>query len=105
MLVLDSGGVSRLAEHTRQAAAIIMALRDRGLWPPVVPAVVLVECLEGHVGRDALTNRFLKTCDVVEEVGEPLARRDALRCCVDVLDAALPWTRSLLHSPSRAEPC
>ncbi|HMA95776.1 MAG TPA: hypothetical protein VKP30_23970 [Polyangiaceae bacterium] len=78
MLVLDSGGVSRLAEHTRQAAAIIMALRDQGLWPPVVPAVVLVECLEGHVSRDALTNRFLKTCDIVEDVGEPLARRAAM---------------------------
>jgi hypothetical protein len=78
MLVLDSGGVSRLAEHTRQAAAIIMALRDQGLWPPVVPAVVLVECLEGHAGRDALTNRFLKTCDIVEEIGEPLARRAAM---------------------------
>lgn len=78
MLVLDSGGVSRLAEHTRQAAAIIMALRDHGLWPPVIPAVVLVECLEGHVGRDALTNRFLKTCDIVEEIGEPLARRAAM---------------------------
>jgi predicted nucleic acid-binding protein len=78
VLVLDSGGVSRLAEHTRQAAAIIMALREQGSWPPVVPAVVLVECLEGHVGRDALTNRFLKTCDIVEEIGEPLARRAAM---------------------------
>jgi predicted nucleic acid-binding protein len=44
----------------------------------VVPAVVLVECLEGHLGRDALTNRFLKTCDIVEEIGEPLARRAAM---------------------------
>lgn len=78
MLVLDSGGVSRLAEHTRQAAALIQALRDHGLWPPLVPAPVLVECLEGHAGRDALTNRFLKTCDIVEEIGEPLARRAAL---------------------------
>jgi hypothetical protein len=39
--------------------------------------VVLVECLEGHAGRDALANRFLKTCDVVEEIPEPLARRAA----------------------------
>jgi hypothetical protein len=78
MLVLDSGGVSRLAEHTRQAAALIQALYDHGLWPPLVPAPVLVECLEGHAGRDALTNRFLKTCDIVEEISEPLARRAAL---------------------------
>ena len=77
MLVLDSGGVSRLAEHSRQAVALILALRDEGLWPPLVPSPVLVECLEGHVGRDAQTNRFLKTCDVVEEIGEPVARRAA----------------------------
>ncbi len=77
MLVLDSGGVSRLSEHSRQAAALILALRDHGLWPPLVPSVVLVECLEGHAGRDAVANRFLKTCDVIEEVSEPLARRAA----------------------------
>lgn len=78
MLVLDSGGVTRLAERTQRAAAMIMALREEDLWPPVVPAVVLVECLQGHPGRDALANRFLKTCDIVEEIGEPLARRAAL---------------------------
>ena len=78
MLVLDSGGVSRLAERSRQAAALILVLREQGLWPPVVPSVVLVECLQGHAGRDALANRFLKTCDVVEEIPEPLARRAAL---------------------------
>lgn len=77
MLVLDSGAVSRLAERSPRAAALILALRDEGLWPPVVPSVVLVECLQGHAGRDALANRFLKTCDVVEEIAEPLARRAA----------------------------
>ena len=78
MLVLDSGGVSRLAEQSRRSAALIAALRDASLWPPVVPSIVLVECTEGHAGRDAVTNRFLKTCDIVEELGEPLARRAAL---------------------------
>lgn len=78
MLVLDSGGVTRLAERSRQAAALILALREQALWPPVVPSVVLVECLQGHPARDALTNRFLKTCDIVEEIPEPLARRAAL---------------------------
>ncbi len=78
MLVLDSGGVTRLAERSRQAAALILALREEDLWPPLVPSIVLVECLQGHPGRDALANRFLKTCDVVEEVTEPLARRAAL---------------------------
>jgi predicted nucleic acid-binding protein len=77
VLVLDSSGVSRLAERSRQAAALIFALREQGLWPPVVPSVVLVECLQGHAGRDALANRFLKTCDVVEEIPERLARRAA----------------------------
>jgi hypothetical protein len=48
MLVLDSGGVTRLAERSQQAAALVEALRDEGLWPPLVPAVVLVECLQGH---------------------------------------------------------
>ena len=42
-----------------------------------MPTVVLVESLQGHVGRDAPTNRFLKTCDVVEEVSEGIARRAA----------------------------
>jgi hypothetical protein len=37
----------------RYAAAWILALRDQDLLPPVVPAVVLVECLQGHAGRDA----------------------------------------------------
>lgn len=78
MLVLDSGGVTRLAERSRQAVALIAALREEDLWPPLVPSIVLVECLQGHPGRDALENRFLKTCDIVKEIGEPLARRAAL---------------------------
>ena len=78
MLVLDSGGVSRLAERSRQAAALILAFRELDLWPPLVPSVVLVECLQGHAGRDALTNRFLRICDVVEVISETLARRAAL---------------------------
>jgi hypothetical protein len=76
-LVLDSGGVSRLAERSRRAAALILELRERDLWPPVVPSVVLVECLQGHAGRDALHNRFLKTCDILEPVLEVIARRAA----------------------------
>lgn len=78
MLVLDSGAVTRLAERTQQAAALILAFREEDLWPPLVLSIVLVECLQGHPGRDALANRFLKTCDIVEEVSEPLARRAAL---------------------------
>jgi len=77
VLILDSGAVMRLSERTRQTAALLRALRDEGLWPPVVPTPVLVECLQGHAGRDAPTNRFLKTCDVVEELPWSLARRAA----------------------------
>jgi len=77
MLVLDSGGLSRLAERSQSAAALILALRRNGLWPPVVVTPVLVESLTGDGGRDALVNRLLKTCNVAEEVGERLARRAA----------------------------
>ncbi len=75
--MLDSGAVSRLAERSTRAAALISALRHEGLWPPIVPTVVLVECLQGHPGRDAAVNRFLKTCDLDESLAEPLARRAA----------------------------
>lgn len=77
MLVLDSGGVSRLAARDREAAALMIALRRRGLWPAVVPTVVLAESLTGSAGRDATTNRFLKTCDLREAVPERVARRAA----------------------------
>jgi predicted nucleic acid-binding protein len=78
VLVLDSGGVTRLSERSRAALALILALREQGLWPPAVPSVVLVECLQGHAGRDANQNRFLKTCDILRAIPESLARRAAL---------------------------
>lgn len=74
-LVLDSGGVSRLARRSQDAAALIMVFAREGIWPPVVPSVVLVECLTGKPRHDAVTNRFLKVCDITEEVPEHLARR------------------------------
>ena len=77
MLLLDSGGLSRLAERTSQAAALMASLRRDGHWPPAVPSAVLVESLQGHAGRDANTNRLLKTCDVIEELPESFARRAA----------------------------
>lgn len=78
LLVLDSGAVSRLATRSRATLALLEALNARDLWPPIVPAVVLVECLHGHAGRDAEANRFLKTCDVTPDVSESHARRAAL---------------------------
>lgn len=77
MLVLDSGGVSRLSARTKTAAALIRSLVDQELWPPVVPTMVLVESLQGHAGRDANSNRFLKTCIINSEVSEATARRAA----------------------------
>ncbi len=77
MLIIDSGGVSRLAERSTRALALIRALRDDGLWPPIAPTVVLVESLQGHSGRDATTNRFLKACVIDAVVTERTARRAA----------------------------
>lgn len=77
MLVLDSGGLSRLSARTKTAAALIRSLIDQELWPPVVPTMVLVESLQGDSGRDANTNRFLKTCIIEPEVSEATARRAA----------------------------
>ena len=77
MLVLDSGAVTRLAERSPRAVALIAALRAEGLWPPVVPSVVLIECLTGEGARDAAHHRFLRTCDIAEGVPVPLARRAA----------------------------
>ncbi|HLF40188.1 MAG TPA: hypothetical protein VI854_01810 [Acidimicrobiia bacterium] len=76
-LVLDSAAVTRLARPTQDAAALITVLRRDGLWPPIVPSVVLVESLSGRPRTDALANRFLKTCDVVDRLPEAVARRAA----------------------------
>lgn len=77
MLVLDSGGVSRLGERSTRAAALMLAFRREGLWPPLVPSVVLVECLAGRPDRDARTNQLLKACEVETSLSEVRARRAA----------------------------
>ena len=73
-VVLDSGAVTRLARQDQLSAARIGSLKRRGIWPPVVPSVVLVECLTGRQRIDAVTNRFLKGCDVEEQLPERIAR-------------------------------
>jgi hypothetical protein len=78
VLILDSAAVSALAKRSRDALALIVALREEGLWPPRVPSVVLVECLQGDAGRDANENRFLKTCEIADAIPESLARRAAV---------------------------
>lgn len=75
LLVLDSGGVSRLSRRRQDNAAMIAVFKRDGLWPPIVPSVVLVECLSGRQRTDALVNRLLKTCDIVEDLPEGVARR------------------------------
>jgi hypothetical protein len=77
VLVLDSGGFSKLSARTRSALALIRSLNREGLWPPVVPTVVLVESLRGDAGRDANANGFLKTCIVETELAPAIARRAA----------------------------
>lgn len=71
-LVLDSGGVSALTGRRARLAE----LRRQGLWPPVVPAVVLVESLTGDHRRDHAANNVLGKCLIVA-VEEPLAREAA----------------------------
>lgn len=60
--VLDSGGVTGLALHRGR---ILGALR-RAEWPPLVPSVVLVECLTGDHRRDFEVERFIRSCEVVD---------------------------------------
>lgn len=75
MLVLDSGGLSRLSQRNRRAAALIEALQAENLWPPVVPTIVLAESTTGAARTDANINRLLKSCDVEPVVAEATARR------------------------------
>ena len=75
-LVLDSGAVTALGRRDRQTAARITALRRRGLWPPILPAVVLIDSLTGNRVRDTLVNRTV-ALSVVHPLDEPLARRAA----------------------------
>ena len=75
MLVLDSGALSRLSQRTRRAAAVIGALRAEGLWPPVVPTVVVAESTSGTARTDVHVNRLLKTCDVDPILPRETARR------------------------------
>jgi hypothetical protein len=74
---LDAGGLSALARRNAVALARIRAFRREGLWPPVVPSVVLVESLTGKPRADVNVNRLLKACEILEHVPEHVARRAA----------------------------
>ena len=71
-LILDSGGVSALAGHR----ARLTELRNRGLWPPQVPAIVLAEVLTGGARRDFHANHLLRTCQI-RDIDEPMSREAA----------------------------
>ncbi|PZS22390.1 MAG: hypothetical protein DLM60_04665 [Pseudonocardiales bacterium] len=75
-LVLDSGAITALGRRDRQTAARIAALRQRGLWPPIVSTAVLVDSLTGNRVRDALANRTVGL-SLVYPLDEPVACRAA----------------------------
>lgn len=77
MLILDSGGVTRLSSRTKPVLALIRSLVDEGLWPPIVPTMVLIESMHGDPAQDANTNRFLTTCIMQPQVPAVVARRAA----------------------------
>jgi predicted nucleic acid-binding protein len=72
-LILDSGGISALAGNR----ARLTELRNRGLWPPQVPSVVLAEALTGDARRDFHANHLLRTSQI-RDTDEATAR-DAAR--------------------------
>jgi hypothetical protein len=101
-LVLDSGGVSRLARRSLDAAALITVFVRQGILPPVVPTVVRIECLSGRPQHDAVTNRFLKTCDIVDEVPEHLARRAGILRAAAPRGSAVDALVVAIAEPSRS---
>ncbi len=74
-LILDSGGLSYLARKRTGSLSIISAFKTKGLWPPVVPTVVLAESLSRRPQTDAVINRLLKICDINEQITKPVAVR------------------------------
>lgn len=71
-LILDAGGISALVQHR----ARLHEIRNRGLWPAVVPSIVLTEALTGDHRRDFHVNRLLRAC-LLSDVEEHHAREAA----------------------------
>jgi len=74
-LILDSGAVTGLARQYQRSPANLRLDESPDTWSAVVPSLVLVECLSGRQRADAMVNRFLKRCQVVDGPHETLARR------------------------------
>jgi hypothetical protein len=72
---MPSSGRSPISALAGQRARLT-ELRNRGLWPPQVPATVLVESLTGDHRRDYHAGRLLRTCQV-RDTTEPHAREAA----------------------------
>lgn len=64
-----------MAGRSLEASEMLSDFKGRALWPPIIPSPVLIECLQGHAGRDAEINRFLKSCDILEHIDATLVRR------------------------------
>ena len=63
-----------MARQSRQLAESLRLDESPDMWSTIVPALVLVECLSGRQRIDAVVNRFLKECVVVDGPHEKLAR-------------------------------
>ena len=66
MIVLDSGGISKLSNRSLDSLALLKQLSTLN-DVMLVPTSVLVECLYGKSPKDAPTCRFLQKC-VLQEV-------------------------------------
>ncbi len=77
MHVLDRAGVHALSERCSSALALVQSLRDRDLWPPIVPSAVVAESLSGDPARDVDVLRFLRTCVVEDHLPLTVAIRAA----------------------------
>ena len=75
VLVLDSGAVTSLARRDRRHLASVRQSSGDSRQASIVPAAVLVECLSRRQRTDAVVNRFLKKCRVVDAPDKKLARR------------------------------
>ena len=75
VLVLDSGAVTHFAHGGEQARSDFEALVQEDLWPPIVPTVVLAECLSGRPQDDVVVEILLKSCSVSETLTRQTAKR------------------------------
>lgn len=82
-LVLEAGALRKLAEATPASTVLLATLRRRGLWPAMVPTLVVAEAMTGDAAHDVDLEAFLTCCDVREELPLQLAVRAAwLRAAV-----------------------